>query len=134
MTQDDDSLLAVHRVAAEGGDRAAAFSLGLMYNLGIGVQQDYVEAVRWYRFAAERGLPRAQCNLGYMYGTGRGVPQDWLLAYAWYNLAAAGGEDLARRNRDRVAERMSAAQLQAAQERSTALFEEVEQRVVAGPG
>ena len=127
VSQDYAAALARHREAADGGDRGAAFALGLMYNLGLGVGQDYAESVRWYRRAAERGLPRAQCNLGFLYGTGRGVPQDWVMAYAWYNLAAAGGEDLARRNRDLVAGRMTPAQLEVAQQRSTELFERVEQ-------
>ena len=101
--QDLGTVFAGRLRAAEAGDGAAAFTVGLMYGLGIGVPQDYASALRWYRRAAEHGLPRAQSNLGFMYGTGRGVPQDWVQAYAWYNLAAAGGEDQARRNRDLVA-------------------------------
>lgn len=113
--------------AAAQGDREAQYRLGVLYGLGLGVDQDYAAAVRWYRSAAEAGEPRAQCNLGYLYGTGRGVPQDFLHAYAWYNLAAAGGEENARRNRDAVAARMSATQLEQAQRLSMELFERVEQ-------
>ena len=115
-----------HRSAAEAGERTSQFALGVMHGLGLGVPQDYARAVHWYRLAAQSGDARAQANLGFMYGTGRGVPQDWVMAYAWYNVAAAGGEDTARRNRDLVAERMTASQLEQAQQRSMTLFEEID--------
>ena len=41
--------------AAEQGDAEAQTSLGLMYDNGKGVPQDYAEAVKWYRKAAEQG-------------------------------------------------------------------------------
>jgi len=48
-----------------------------MYNEGLGVPQDYKEAVRLYRLAAEQGHAEAQYNLGQMYRQGLGVPQDY---------------------------------------------------------
>ena len=33
----------------------AQYNLGVMYDNGQGVQQDYKEAVKWYRKAAEQG-------------------------------------------------------------------------------
>lgn len=78
-----------------------------MYDLGHGVPQDHAAAVRWYRLAAEEGNAIAQANLGAMYANGRGVPQDDVLAHMWKNLAAAQGNEGARRNRDRLAERMT---------------------------
>lgn len=110
---------------AEKGDLAAQYKLGVMYCLGLGVGQDYVEAVRWYERAARAGDARSQSNLGFMYGTGRGVPQDFVQAYAWYNLASASGEDTARHNRDAVAGRMSPSQLEKAQKLSAELFEQI---------
>ena len=114
------------RRAAESGNADACFRLGQLHGLGLGCDQSYDEAVRWYRRSAQAGNPRAQCNLGFMFGTGRGVPQDYVQAYAWYNLAAAAGEDTARRNRDAVAQRMSPGQLERAQELSSELFDQVE--------
>lgn len=38
---------------AEQGIANAQNNLGVMYNAGRGVPQDYAEAVRWYRLAAE---------------------------------------------------------------------------------
>ncbi len=43
------------RPLAEQGDASAQHNLGLMYNNGLGVAQDYAEAVRWYRKAVEQG-------------------------------------------------------------------------------
>ena len=78
-----------------------------MYARGLGVPQDYAEAVRWYRLAADQGHASAQNNLGVMYGTGAGVPQDYVQAHMWFNLAASRstGEqrDESVSNRDRPA-------------------------------
>ena len=103
------------RRTAEQGDAAAQNSLGLMYDTGRGVPQDYGEAVRWYRLAADQGDAGSQYNLGLMYGNGRGVPQDDIAAHMWANLAAAQGNENARRLRDLLAEGMSSGQIAAAQ-------------------
>jgi len=44
----------------------AQCNLGLRYDNGQGVKQDYTEAARWYRKAAEQGYALAQFNLGNM--------------------------------------------------------------------
>ena len=56
-------------VSAGGGagHAQAQDNLGEAYEEGLGVHQDYVEAVQWYRKAAEQGLANAQYNLGVMY-------------------------------------------------------------------
>ena len=54
---------------AEQGIAGAQHFLGFMYGAGLGVPQDYAEAVRWYRRAAEQGDASAQNNLGVMYCT-----------------------------------------------------------------
>ncbi len=64
---------------------------------------------------ARRGNADAQYNLGVMYGNGRGVPKDYVQAHLWYNLAAAQGTELARKNRDIIAEKMTPAQMAEAQ-------------------
>lgn len=40
---------------AEQGDAIAQFNLGVMYETGQGVPQDYKTAVKWYRLAAKQG-------------------------------------------------------------------------------
>ena len=64
-----------YRLAAEQGDADAQSNLGVMYDSGHGVPQDYAEAVRWYRRAAEQGDASAQFDLGRMYGfaLGKGI-------------------------------------------------------------
>jgi len=86
------------RLAAEQGDATAQFYLGVMYDNGEGVPQDYAEAVKWYRLAAEQGYASAQFNLGLMYGLGQGVPQDYAEAVKWYRLAAEQGNDFGQFN------------------------------------
>ncbi|HEM9355462.1 TPA: sel1 repeat family protein, partial [Streptococcus agalactiae] len=49
------------------------YNLGVRYDNGRGVRQDYTQAVQWYRKAAEQGLADAQYNLGMMYANGQGV-------------------------------------------------------------
>ena len=43
-----------YREAAERGDAEAQFRLGMCYADGIGVRQDYAEAVKWYRKVADQ--------------------------------------------------------------------------------
>ena len=45
---------------AEQGVAEAQFNLGMMYDSGQGVRQDYAEAFRWYRKAADQGYTEAQ--------------------------------------------------------------------------
>ena len=74
--------------AAENGDKIAQTMLGFIYNDGLGVVQDYAQAVRWYRLAAEQGEATAQNKLGVMYSIGQGIAQDDKEAVRWYTLAA----------------------------------------------
>ena len=66
----------------------AQYNLGVCYEYGKGVEQDYEEAVRYYRLAAEQGFADAQDNLGYCYLYGNGVEQDYEEALKYFTLAA----------------------------------------------
>ena len=92
-----DSLAALIS-AAEQGEAAAQFNLGVMYYNGEGVPQDYAEAVRWFRAAAEQGEAAAQFNLGVMYNNGEGVPENDAEAVRWFRAAAEQGEAAAQFN------------------------------------
>ncbi|MFN8627642.1 MAG: tetratricopeptide repeat protein [Candidatus Binatia bacterium] len=99
---------------AERGSASAQYNLGLLYERGLGVPQDFVEAARWIGKAADQGFPKAQLALGNMHSLGLGVPRDWVQAYKWFNLAAsrfpaaeAKDRDLALKLRDRVAAAMT---------------------------
>ena len=45
---------------AQKGNAGAQNYVGMAYDLGSGVGQDYDEAVKWYRLAAEQGHTEAQ--------------------------------------------------------------------------
>ena len=73
---------------AEQGVSDAQFNIGVIYDSGLGLEQDTAEAVKWYRRAAEQGDAEAQTRLGLMYDNGRGVPQDNAEAMKWWRRAA----------------------------------------------
>ena len=102
-------------MAAAQGHASAQHNLGLKYDNGLGVVQDYAEAARLYKLAAAQGHASAQSNLGGMYGKGEGVAQDYTRAHMWWNLAAAKGESIAVKNRDVVAKQMTQQQVAEAQ-------------------
>ena len=62
-----------------------------MYEIGLGVPENDVEAVKWYRLAAEQGYASAQYKLGNMYDEGS-VLQNNVRAYVWWSVAAAQGQ------------------------------------------
>ncbi len=76
---------------------------------------DYATALTKFRPLAQQGDARAQYNLGVMYYRGYGVTKDDVLAHMWLNLAAVRGLETARTLRDRLAEKMTPAQLDDAQ-------------------
>ncbi|HUX19247.1 MAG: tetratricopeptide repeat protein [Acidithiobacillus sp.] len=81
---------------ARAGDPVAQFNMGVKYAEGIEVQQDYLEAARWYGAAADQGDAPAQFNLGLMFYQGMGLPKDLRYAYELFSLAAAQGDSRAQ--------------------------------------
>ncbi len=84
--------------AANQGNKAAQYRLGLMCESGQGVTQNYVRAAEWYRRAAKQGHASACNNLGVLYKEGKGVRQDYAKAAEWYQKAADKGLDVAQYN------------------------------------
>jgi hypothetical protein len=76
------------RDLGERGHQSAQYNLGVLYSIGLGVEQDDGEASKWFRRAADRGLPAAQMRLGNAYMEGKGVTEDLKEAYFWFTLAA----------------------------------------------
>lgn len=62
-----------------------------LYQYGVGVQKNALQAVKWYRKAADQGYGIAQTNLGLCYMKGQGVQQDYTEAVKWFRKAAAQG-------------------------------------------
>jgi len=91
------------------------YERGLQHYEGKDLQQDYVEAMKWYRKAADRGLAVAQRKLGQMYDAGVGVLQDYIRAHMWYNLAATNGDEIARKIRVAITNKMTPDQVAEAQ-------------------
>ena len=81
----------MYSLAADVGNPYAMNRVGLMYDRGEHVDQDFGEAFDWYMKAAETGLPAAQSNVGSMYNAGDGVRQNYAEALKWYRQAADGG-------------------------------------------
>ena len=79
------------KTLAEQGHAKAQYNLGVMYDYGEGVVQDYKTAAKWYTLAAEQSHASAQHNLGVMYDNGEGVVQNYKTAVKWYTLAAEQG-------------------------------------------
>ncbi len=83
------------RKSAEAGDASAQNELGLLYNDGNGVPQDYRQAKQWFEKAAEKGHAGAQVNLGTLYLHGDGAPQSAQMALFWFRRAAEQKDALA---------------------------------------
>jgi TPR repeat protein len=79
------------RARADAGDPRAEYDLAELYKLGLGVKQDYAEAVKWYIKAAEQGDADSELNLGYAYLTGSGIKQNEKQAAKWLEKAAEQG-------------------------------------------
>jgi TPR repeat protein len=105
------------RPLAEQGNAKLQVTVGLMYEKGLGVPQDFVRAHMWFILAVAQGheeakqdrdrtaslmapdqIAAAQTHLGYMYDIGRGVPQDYVEAAKWYRMAAEQGDASAQSN------------------------------------
>jgi uncharacterized protein len=88
----DEKTIADCRSAADRGDAAAAYALGVMARKGLGIEQDSAEAAKWLRKSADLGLARAETSLGEMYALGEGVPQSRAEAMKWTRAAADQGD------------------------------------------
>ena len=102
---------------AEAGDARAQAHLASIYYYGLGVSANFDNAFHWYRAAAIQSDPDGQIGLAILYAQGQGVPADLAIAHMWLTLALDGlpqGRDRDRvsLDRDAIADRLSAAQLQ----------------------
>jgi TPR repeat protein len=88
----DEKTIADCRSAADRGDAAAAYALGVMYRKGLGVPRDSTQAAKWLRKSADLGLARAETSLGAIYALGEGVPQSRAEAIKWTRAAAEQGD------------------------------------------
>jgi len=74
--------------AAEQGYVPAQAAVGMLYAIGKGVQQDYVEAAKWWTRAAEAGHVLAATNLSMVYRGVPGVQADSAKQQQWAKFVA----------------------------------------------
>ncbi len=98
--------------AARSGNAEAEELIGIMYALGLGVEQDYQRAFDWYLRASMKGHPGAQSGVGWYYEVGLGMPEpDLVRAYMWYTLSAIGGDPDAADSMEQVIQKMTRAEI-----------------------
>ncbi len=103
--------------AARSGNAEAEELIGVMYALGLGVEQDYVRAFDWYLRASLKGHPGAQSGIGWYYETGLGLPApDLVRAFLWYQLSTIGGDPDAAMSVEEVVKKMTPEQIEHAQQ------------------
>jgi TPR repeat protein len=90
---------------------------------GVGVIQDFKEALRLNISAAEAGYAPAQYNLAVAYANGVGTFRDPVKAHMWFNIAAASGYANAAQSRDSLASVMAEAEVTRAQQRAKACMD-----------
>jgi S1-C subfamily serine protease len=84
--------------SAENGDADAQLAIGIMFDLGQGIPQNFTEALKWYTRAAIQGNAKARNNLGVMYLEGKGTPQNLGAAAKWILISANQGYAKAQMN------------------------------------
>ncbi|MBI1870116.1 MAG: sel1 repeat family protein [Chlamydiae bacterium] len=87
-SEDYVKALRIVRPLAEAENAKAQGYLGFMYQLGLGVNRNGLEAIKWLQKAADQGDGSAAHNLGTIYLGGMpGIPVDQDLAKKWYRKA-----------------------------------------------
>ena len=100
---------------AEQGNSDAQGMLGVMYQQGIGILEDYQKAAYWYRKAAEQGHAFALNNLAIMHLAGHGVKQDFPTAYALFLLSIKEGHEEAQKLANETRHTLTTEQIAAGQ-------------------
>ncbi len=86
-----DAEVAARMLRANAGNAQEQYLLGVMYEQGKGVPQNYDQAMIWYRKAADQKHSAALLSVGNLYDKGIGVPQSYNEAANWYLKAAKVG-------------------------------------------
>lgn len=73
----------------------AAYNLGYMHTIGLGVPIDSKESIFWYERAASLGSQDAQINLGFIYILAQGVDKDMKKAASYIKQAKESGNEKA---------------------------------------
>lgn len=86
-------------IAAKSNNPVAMYNLGHLYNYGLGVPRDDVQAATWYSKAANFGSMSARNSLALFYAKGLGnLPIDKEKAFNLLNTSACQGYAIAQNN------------------------------------
>ena len=88
VQRDYDKARKYHLQAAAAGDPRSMMDIGTMYENGLGVPEDIVQAAVWYERAANYGYGPAQYNIATLLETGDAGRKDEVEALKFYLLAA----------------------------------------------
>ena len=89
---------AIWQHLADGGDGQSMNNLGVLYDLGLGVEPDEGRALHWFAQSAAAGHPSGMSNYGRMLEQGRGIEANPHEAARWFDLAARQGQPEAQYN------------------------------------
>jgi len=76
---------------AKSGHVNAQYQIAVMFDSGIGVEEDHAQAAIWYQKAATKGHNEAQYNLAIAYATGEGIHSNMRKAIYWMKKSALRG-------------------------------------------
>ncbi len=94
------SALNVWLPIANRGDAKAQNYVGEIYEKGLGVAPDFIQAAYWYTQSADQGFARAQINIGLLHERGAGVERNLIKALDYYRLAAGVDDNALLLSRD----------------------------------
>lgn len=76
---------------AKQGDIESQYEMGLMYELGLGVDKDLEQAFAWYEKSANQEHAKSQYNLAIFFALGKGVEKDIIQSKYWIRRANENG-------------------------------------------
>lgn len=92
MVDNKENVLEEYLEKAQNGDVDAQFKIAWAYDQGEGIEQNYVEANKWWLKAAEQGSRVAQYNIAQNLRNARGIEvSDYETAFKWYLESANKG-------------------------------------------
>src|ERR1700722_13362809 len=86
VTKDTNKALGLYYEVASLNDEARR-RLFMLFETGMNIPAENINAIAWYRAAAEKGDVRAEVGLALHYKFHKGVERNWSVAYALFNLA-----------------------------------------------
>ena len=93
-----ESAASIFLQLAEMGDPIAQYNIGVMFENGKGIEQDYKIAQNWYKRSAEQDNIEAAYALGSIYYKGKGLEKNNEEAFKWFKIAAEKGFAAAQSN------------------------------------